>query len=71
MAKRRVAQVMGETNRGDDSLNIGLAFFNVIAQFLNSPASNGTSYTGHFQTVCQSVVHHLASRQGKHLGFIL
>ena len=70
----RIAEVVGQTSCGYNSLNVGLVLLQVgmlLGKFLNCSACNGATYAGYFKAVGQAIVYHLCARQGKHLGLVL
>ena len=74
VAKGWIAQIVSQAHCGNDGLDIGLSVFQfgmLREELLNGPAGDGASYAGHFQAMGQSVVYHLASGQGEHLGLVL
>ena len=74
VAERRIAEVVGQTSRSHDGLDVGLTFFQLVmlvCQLFNSSAGDGASYAGHFEAVGQAVVDHLCARQRKHLSLVL
>ena len=74
MSEGRVAQVVCQTSRGHDGLDVGLALFQFwifFCKLFHRSAGDGTAYTGHFEAVGLAVVNHLCAWKGKYLGFVL